>query len=77
MVYLIAASRFLKDFDSLSFIYIDLKNDENVVIKATPELLSEYEEKLLNIASKIASLTENNLPTKNENCKCEYEKICF
>lgn len=77
MIYLIAASRYIKDFETLSFVYIDLKNDQNVVIKSSPELLTEYENKLLKSAKKLTGLTENNLPTKNENCNCEYEKICF
>lgn len=76
MVYLLAVDKFLEKYDNLSFIYISLKNDENIVINSTKELLQEYETKLINIGTKISTLTENNLPSY-KNCKCEYSKICF
>lgn len=76
MVYLLAVDKFLEQYDSLSFIYISLKDEENIVINSTKELLQEYETKLTNIVAKIATLTENNLPSY-KNCKCEYAKICF
>ena len=76
MVYLLALDKYLEQYDSLSFVYISLKNEENIVIQSSKELLSEYEDKLLKIGTKINSLTENNLPSFKD-CKCEYAKICF
>ena len=62
--------------NSLNFVYIELKTNENVVVKVTKDLLNEYESKLLLVAAKIESMGENNLPSY-KNCKCEYSKICF
>ena len=76
MIYLLAVDKFLENYDSLHFIYISLKNKENIVIDCTKELLQEYETKLINISTKIEALTENNLPVY-KNCACEYAKICF
>lgn len=76
MIYLLAVDKFLENYDSLHFIYISLKNKENIVIDCTKDLLQEYETKLINICTKIEALTENNLPVY-KNCVCEYAKICF
>ena len=76
MVYSVALDKYLKEYDSLNFVYIELKTNENVVVKVTDELIKEYKSKLQAVAEKIALMGENNLPSFKD-CKCEYSKICF
>lgn len=76
MVYAVAMDKYLETYESLSFVYIELKTNENIVISITKDLIEEYKSKLLNSAIKLNTLTENNLPSF-KNCKCEYSKICF
>lgn len=75
MVYLICAARRLKKYNSLQFIYIDLKNDKNCIIELTPERKELYENALKN-ACEIISKTEE-YPQNSEKCRfCEYSKLC-
>lgn len=76
MIYSLALTKYLGNYNSLSFVYIELKKNDNIVVEITKELLIEYSNRLKNIATKISALTENNLPC-NKNCKCEYSKICL
>lgn len=73
MIYLLAVSKLFKT-QNVNFIYIDLKNKENVKIKLTQELILEYEKKLIEAADKITTLDE---PDKKNECNCEYKAICF
>ncbi len=75
MIYLLCADRYIKNYDSLSFVYIDLKNKQNYVIKFNEQLKEKYEKELINICSLINS---DSLYDCNKNsCKyCEYGKIC-
>ncbi len=75
MIYLLCADRFLADYKSLSFVYIDLKNQQNYVIEFNEQLKSKYESKLIKICKDI---TSDTLYKCNPNsCKyCEYNKIC-
>lgn len=74
MVYLLAASKFLKNFDGLTFVYIDLKNNLNHKIEFSKELEAKYSSEITKICTEINSETEF---IKNENvCKyCEYSKL--
>ena len=75
MIYLLCADRYLKEYNSLSFVYIDLKNKQNHVIKFTPELKTKYEDELLKICTQIDS--DSIFKCNSESCKyCEYGKIC-
>ena len=75
MIYLLCADRYIKNYDSLSFVYIDLKNKQNYVIKFNEQLKEKYEKELINICSLIDS---DSLYACNKNsCKyCEYGKLC-
>ena len=73
MIYLLAVSKLFKT-QNVNFIYIDLKNKENVKIKLTQELILEYEKKLIEVADKITTLDESDKKTE---CNCEYKAICF
>lgn len=75
MVYLLCMDKILKEYNSLSFVYISLKEKKNYVIKYTPQLKKEYESKIIEICSQIdlSSIYKSNL----ENCKnCEYKDFC-
>lgn len=75
MIYLLCADRYLKNYDTLSFVYIDLKNKQNYVIKFTPELKTKYEQKLNQICGKITS--DSLYKCNISSCKyCEFNKIC-
>ena len=78
MIYLLAVSKFFKT-ENVNFVYIDLKNKTEVKIKLTSELISEYENKLTEIANKISTMDEpSKKPVCNcDDCSCEYKAICF
>ena len=73
MIYLLAVSKFFKT-DKVKFIYIDLKNKEELAVEYSPELGEEYLKRLVNAAAKINS---DEIPPKKTECKCEYKAVCF
>ena len=73
MIYLLALSKFFKT-DKVKFIYIDLKNKEELAVEYSPELGEEYQKRLVNAAAKINS---DEIPPKKTECKCEYKAVCF
>ena len=73
MIYLLAVRAFFKT-DKVIFVYLDLKNKDEVKIELTADLVKEYETKLTDIAKKIKS---EDFVKKMENCKCEYNIICY
>ena len=73
MIYLLAVRAFYKT-DNVTFIYLDLKNKEEVKIELTPDLVKEYETKLIEITNRINS---SDFEKKNKDCKCEYNIICY
>ncbi len=75
MIYLIAAAKFLKTFDSLTFIYIDLKNDLNHKIELTKDRENQYINELVSICTQINKT--QNFQQNSTKCKyCEYNKFC-
>ena len=76
MVYLMCADKKLKNYNSLKFVYIDLKNNKNATIELTPDKKAFYEKALQEICKKITEETE--YPQKADSCSfCEYSKLCF
>lgn len=76
MVYLICADRVLKVYNSLKFVYIDLKNNKNYVINFNSDKKVEYINALTLLCAKISQTTEFGLST--DKCKfCEYSKLCY
>ena len=76
MVYLLALSKHLKNnYDSLKFVYINLKENKNLVIELNNILETEYIKKIIEIYNKIE---KDNVYQKNCNgCRnCEYLQIC-
>lgn len=75
MVYLLAVDKYLKNYDSLSFVYIDLKNKKNHLIQFSKNLKLEYEDNIAQICEIID--TESLYCCNYTNCKyCEFSKIC-
>lgn len=76
MIYLLCADRYLKNYNSLSFVYIDLKNKKNHVIEFNEELKNKYEEELYKICTQITS--DTLYKCNEDSCKyCEFNKICI
>ncbi len=76
MIYLLCANRYLKDYHSLSFVYIDLKNKQNYVVQFNEQLKEQYEKELINICSVICTDTVYHGNTAS--CRyCEYNKHCI
>ncbi len=75
MVYLLAMDRILKNYDTLSFVYIDLKNDKNCVISFNEKLKADYEKYIENICQSI--IADSLYKPDCTNCnRCEFLKIC-
>jgi ATP-dependent exoDNAse (exonuclease V) beta subunit len=73
IIYLLAVSSFFKT-QNVSFVYIDLKNKDEIKIDLTEALAEEYKTKLIKLASKIE---KEDFIKKNNNCNCEYNIICY
>ena len=73
MIYLLAVKEAFSTNDII-FVYLDLRNREEVKIEFDAGLNEEYRTKLSSIADKI-NLHEQS--TKKNDCHCEYEKICY
>lgn len=77
MIYLLCADKIIKDKNSLSFVYIDLKNNENKVIEFNEQIKASYETLLHRKCSQILATKEFEGLENRNNCKfCEYAKIC-
>ena len=72
MIYILAVRAFFKT-DKVNFVYIDLKNREEVKISCTPETVQEYEKRLLQTVEKINT---EEVPEKKKDCRCEYLCVC-
>lgn len=79
IIYLLCADKILStgwgNKFNLSFVYIDLKNNQNYLINFSQDRKVEYESKLVECCEKI---TTTQVFDKNLNCCkfCEYNKIC-
>ena len=73
MIYILAVKEFFKT-DKVKFVYVDLRNREEVEISYSAELGTDYEKRLIEIAEKI---NNSDLPEKKPGCSCEYSSICF
>lgn len=75
MIYLLCLSSFIKDYEQISFIYIDLKNNINHKIEYDKSTESYYINKLINVCTKIEQ--SKSFQCYKTSCKfCEYNKIC-
>ena len=77
MIYLLCADKKIGDFQSLSFVYLDLKNNTEYKITFTEELKKEYIQRLSTILNRLTSVTNyKNNKLQNVKCNCDYYKIC-
>lgn len=77
MIYLLCADKIIKNKNSLSFVYIDLKNNENKVIEFNEQIKVSYEKLLYTKCTQILETKEFEGLENRKNCKCcEYSKIC-
>lgn len=80
IVYLLCTDKFLTshgDYNSLKFIYLGLKNNNEKEILLTEELKKEYQEKIRETCKKIEFAVNSNLFQKAQDCcNCEYYKLC-
>ncbi len=75
MVYLLCLDKYLKNYNSLSFVYINLKENKDQVIEFSPKNRTQYQEKISSICEKISQ--DRVYRCNNQNCKyCEFSKIC-
>ena len=74
MIYILAVSKFYNT-ENVTFVYLDLKNQNEARIDYSYELSKEYEEKLMSTGEKIEHIEKTG--RQNQNCKCEYSTICF
>ncbi len=87
MVYLLCTSKLLKnqplkqvqgDAYNIKFVYIDLKNNQNVLIDFSLEKEQEYEKMLIEICDKITNAQFPEEAEYTAQCDfCEYKKICI
>ena len=73
IIYTLAVKEFFKT-DNISFVYIDLKNRDEVVIKFEPTMEEIYKNKLLDVIEKIKS---DDFEKNKKECSCEYNLICY
>lgn len=77
MIYLLCTHKLIEDYKSLTFVYIDLKNNKDVELKFDIKTKHEYERIIINKCNEIEK-SEEFSPTKTtQNCNlCEYAKLC-
>ena len=75
MIYLLSVDKYLKDYNSLSFVYINLKDKNNYVIEFNEKMKSQYELRIREICTSIKTdiFYQPNCRACN---RCEYSKIC-
>lgn len=74
MVYLLLCDKVFKDRDSLTFVYIDLKNDKEVKALFDDKLKKEYFERILSACNGMKNVTLNKTVCTDVNC--QYSKLC-
>ena len=74
MIYLLAVSKKIKEYDELKFVYIDLKNFKEVTVSFNEELGKEYEKRLIDVCARLSKY--NGAETECPNKKCEYANLC-
>lgn len=77
IIYLLIADKFIKDYDSLTFVYLDLKNNKNIKIELNEGNKKTYKNKLTNIIENIKkNIATSAYKKSSTKCRCEFEKLC-
>ena len=75
IIYLLCIDKYLKNYETLSFVYINLKDNKNLVINFDNNIKQEYEEKIIKTCTLIDK--DKVFKCNKEHCNtCEYKKIC-
>jgi len=74
IIYLLAVKDFYKS-ENIIFVYLDLKNKQELQIKLNSELIKIYYDKISNIQNKINM--KEYIANKKNCIHCEYGKICY
>ena len=72
MVYLLCLNNFIKKSGnnfSINFVYIDLKNNENCIIRFDKEKRVQYEEEIIKICQAISNCKFNKI-LRTKSCEC-------
>ena len=76
MIYLMCIDKYLKNYNRLFFVYINLKDNKNDLIEFSQSLKRQYIKKVTNICTKISN--DGIYKCNTSNCKlCEYKKLCL
>lgn len=76
MIYLLSVRAYFNT-NNVTFVYLDLKNREEVVIELTEDLIKEYESRLIETIKLLEAQDFPSFVKKGESCKCEYNIICY
>ena len=82
MIYILCVKEFFKT-DNITFVYLDLRHKEEVLIPFTKEIEDDYKKRLLEISNKIdnyetcSKKTECNQNQSKDISSCEYSIICY
>lgn len=77
IVYLLCADKLLKKYNSLNFVYLDLKNKTERKITFSEKLKEEYINKVKKILSEMKSVNNShNALIKSNKCNCDYYCLC-
>ena len=80
IIYTLCVKEFFKT-DNITFVYLDLKHKEEVIVSFAPDIEEKYKQKLLEVSKKIDAY--ESIPKKKECAKsdniypCEYSIICY
>ena len=78
IVYLLCLSKHLNKIDGINFVYIDLKNNQNHIIKFSQEKKLKYEKDIIEICNAIKNARPLDKVEYSKKCEfCEYKRICF
>jgi len=81
MIYTLCVKEFFNT-EKISFVYIDLKHREEVIIPFSQDLEDEYKKRLLDISNKIDMYDSSPkkhecIDSENTTSRCEYSIICY
>ena len=75
MIYLTNLDKSLESYETINFVYIDLKRNKDLLITYNAELKAEYQDKITDICKKISS--DKAYSPNHQSCKnCEYSHLC-
>lgn len=77
IVYLMCCDKLISDYESLNFVYLDVRTGNEEIINFTPSLKKEYESILRNTLEGIVKLSELTSHKGHKCLICSYSKMCI